>query len=111
LAQDETSGPRTSAKSRVLPTDPLPPEHLKEPPQDFYCPVTYCLMLRPHLTSCCGQNLSEEAAKRIQAEGKACPLCRASTWSKKINREMQKEVKSLQTCPMKDSPLVTRSTW
>ncbi|CAI8050345.1 Ankyrin repeat domain-containing protein 29 [Geodia barretti] len=131
--KDGSSGP---SKSRVLPTDPLHPDYLfvKEPSQDFYCPVTYCLMLRPHLTSCCRQNLSKEAATRIQGEGKACPLCRASKWSTKINKEMRKKVKSLKilcpnvdrgcqwqgklydfdshvkSCPMNDSPLVTRPT-
>ena len=36
---------------------------VEQPPADFFCPVTTDLLLQPHLTSCCGNYLSEEAIK------------------------------------------------
>ena len=43
--------------------------------EGFYCPVTFELLLDPHQTMCCGQEISAEVATRLQKEGKACPLC------------------------------------
>ena len=43
--------------------------------KNVFCPVTHDLLLQPHLTACCGNHLSQEAAMRIQEEGGACPLC------------------------------------
>ena len=56
---------------------------VEQPSKNFLCPVTYGLLLQPHLTACCGKHLSEEAAMKIQGEttiwlqgeGGACPLC------------------------------------
>ena len=76
---------------------------MEEPSQDFYCPVTFGLMLQPHLTSCCQQNISVEAVNRLQREKKTCPLCRASKWSTKINKEFRYEVQRLRVfCPHVD---------
>ena len=55
----------------------------EQPPENFFCPVTCGLLLQPHLTTCCGNHLSQEAAMKIQGEttiwiqgeGGACPLC------------------------------------
>ena len=48
-----------------------------EPPTvDFFCPVTYELLLNPHQTTCCGNHLSEKAVDRLQREGKPCPMCK-----------------------------------
>ena len=35
---------------------------VEQPSDDFFCPVTFSLLLQPHLTSCCGKHLSQEAA-------------------------------------------------
>ena len=109
-----------------------PPEYLfvEEPSRDFYCPVTFGLLLQPHRTSCCGkQHLSELAVVRIKEEGGGCPLCRASQWGTEIDEEFQHKVQALcvfcahvdrgcewkgmvrefdthvVSCPMKDAPL------
>ena len=102
-----------------------------EPPDEFICPVTRDLMLKPHLTSCCGGLLSEEAVTRIQEEGKPCPLCKGSHWSTMFDKRFLRKVnllrvfcwnenrgcgwqgelasfqKHVQTCPMKHDPLMT----
>ena len=118
---------------------PSPPKPASEedylfveaPSEEFYCPVTFGLLLEPHLTSCCGKHLSQEAATRIQGEGGGCPLCKAPSWSTVLNKHFQRQVKSLcvfcrheergcgwqgelgtldshaQSCPMRDAPLMT----
>ena len=104
---------------------------VEEPSDDFFCPVTMGLLLQPHLTSCCGKHLSQEAAARIQGERGACPLCKEQSWSTVLNKHFQRQVNSLhvfcchedrgcgwqgelaafhhhvESCPMRDSPLMT----
>ncbi|CAI8045380.1 hypothetical protein GBAR_LOCUS25100, partial [Geodia barretti] len=77
----------------------LPPRRKKmkydaeEPPADFICPVTYKLLLQPHLTLCCGAHISPEAATTIQRDGMPCPLCKTSGWSTVLNKHFQRQVK------------------
>ena len=53
-------------------------DFVEQPSEDFFCPVTFELLLNPHQTTCCGHHLSEKAAKRLQREGKPCPMCKES---------------------------------
>ena len=141
--------PQSQGKSRVIdvvkyplyratpslsPSKPASEEDylfVEAPSEEFYCPVTTGLLLEPHLTSCCGKHLSQEAATRIQREGGACPLCKAPSWSTMLNKHFQRQVKSLcvfcrheergcgwqgelgtldshvQSCPMRDAPHMT----
>ena len=104
---------------------------VERPPDDFLCPVTKDLLVHPYLTSCCGCNLSHEAATRIQKEGGACPVCKEAHWNTMLNKHFQRQVNSLHVfcryesrgcgwqgelvsfhnhvkrCPMSDSPLIT----
>ena len=109
-----------------------PPEYpfVKEPSGDFYCPVTFGLLVQPHRTSCCKkQPLSELAVVRIKEERGKCPLCRASQWETQLDEEFQQKVQGLRvfcahvdrgcqwkgmvrefdnhiaSCPMKNAPL------
>ena len=76
---------------------------VKEPTQDFYCPVTFYLMLQPHRTSCCRQNMLQEVASILQRERKTCPMCRAEEWRTELNKELQEEVQVLRVfCPHVD---------
>ena len=68
---------------------------IEQPSDDFFCPVTYGLLLQPYLTSCCGKHLSQEATTRIQREGGACPLCMTSRWSTVLNKYFQRQVNAL----------------
>ena len=104
---------------------------VEQPSDDFFCPVTTGLLLQPHLTSCCGKHLSQEAATRIQGEGGACPLCKMPRWTTMLSKHFQRQVNQLrvfcrhedrgcgwqgelsdlerhvQSCPMRDQPLMT----
>ena len=45
--------------------------------QGYFCPVTFELLKDPRQTNGCrGKNLSRAAAKHLEAQGKACPLCK-----------------------------------
>ena len=75
----------------------------EQPSYEFFCPVTFSLLLRPHLTSCCGNHLSQEAATRIQGVGGTCPLCKATHWYTTYNKHFRRQVKSLRVfCRHKD---------
>ena len=65
---------------------------VEDPDEDFLCPVTMGLLLQPHLTTCCGKHLSQEAAKQIKKEGKACPLCKSTEWSTVMNHHFRRRV-------------------
>ena len=51
-------------------------DFVEQPSEDFFCPVTFELLLNPHRTTCCGHHLSEKAVNRLQHEGKPCPMCK-----------------------------------
>ena len=53
-------------------------DFVEPPAEDFFCPVTFELLLNPHQTTatCCGHHLSEKAVDRLQLEGKPCPMCK-----------------------------------
>ena len=122
---------------RTMPTvnqpKPSPEEDLslvEQPSDDFFCPVTFGLLLQPHLTSCCGKHISQEAVTRIMGEGGACPLCKMP-WKTMLDKSFQRQVSSLhvfcryeergcgwqgdlaafhhhvRSCPMSDAPLMT----
>ena len=51
-------------------------DFVERPSEDFFCPVTFELLLDPHQTTCCGNHLSEKAAKKLKDAGKPCPMCK-----------------------------------
>ena len=113
---------------------PLPAQEdfpfVEEPSKDFFCPVTYGLLLQPHLTACCGKHLSHKAATWIQKEGGRCPLCNEIGLKTMLDKGLQRKVNGLrvfchhedrgcgwqgelsgfehhvQSCPMKTAPLI-----
>ena len=68
---------------------------VEQPSKDYFCPVMFGLLLKPHLTSCCGNHISQEAASRIQRERGACPLCNTHRWSTMFSKHFQRQVKSV----------------
>ena len=53
------------------------------------------ILLEPHLTTCCGNHISQKAATRIKSEGGPCPQCREASWSTVLDKYFQRRVKSL----------------
>ena len=118
----------TALMSHVTPSTEQEYLFVEEPLKDFFCPVTYGLLLQPHLTECCGKHLSWEAVARIQGEGGACPLCNTAPFNTMLNKHFLRQVNELRvfchheergcewqgelsdlerhisTCPIRDAP-------
>ena len=62
---------------------------------DMFCPVTKGLLLQPHLTACCGNHLSEEAALRIKKDKGACPLCKEEKLVTMLDKNTQRKTKKV----------------
>ena len=68
------------------------------------CPITSEIMLDPHLTTCCGNNLSAQAVRKLQRDKKPCPFCKKSPseWSSVLDKKHQRFVRALRVrCPQK----------
>ena len=68
-------------------------DFVEKPTQDFFCPVSLEYLLEPQLTFCCGHHLSLQAAKRLQEEGKPCPMCNSEEWSAVLDTTSAKPTK------------------
>ena len=51
-------------------------DFVKQPSQNYFCPVTSALLLEPHQTLCCGKHIQEEAVAELTRKKARCPLCR-----------------------------------
>ena len=51
-------------------------DFVEQPSEDFFCPVTFELLIDPHQTTCCGNHLSLSTVTRLQHDGKPCPMCK-----------------------------------
>ena len=79
-------------------------DFVDRPSQDFFCPVSFELLLEPQLTSCCGNHLSIEAATRLQREGKACPMCNGEQWQYMLDKNHRRKVHQVRVhCWHKDN--------
>ena len=65
---------------------------LEAPPKDFFCPVTFSLLLEPHQTSCCGKHLSADAISKISGK---CPMCKKEEFSTTLDKHFQRQVQEL----------------
>ena len=73
---------------------------LEQPSHDFFCPVTFDVLLEPCLTECCGNHLSETAYQRLQ--GKPCPMCKEERLTAVKDKYHKRRVSSLKVrCPHK----------
>ena len=71
-------------------------DFVETPSEEFFCPVSYKVPLDPVQTnSCCGNHLSRSVADRLQAEGKPCPICRATPLKVVEDRFFKRKVRQL----------------
>ena len=71
-------------------------DFVEQPSKEFFCPVTFELLLEPYLTTCCGNHLSQRAVNRLKQEKKPCPICKEpelATVLDKFHRRRVHEVK------------------
>ena len=77
-------------------------DFVEEPHKDFFCPVTFELLLSPHLTTCCGNHISETAVKRLKRENKPCPICKEPELAAFLDKYHRRRVREVQVhCPHK----------
>ena len=101
LDLDDAAEP-THASQRDAQSTEVDYDFVKRPSEEFFCPVTLGLLLEPHLTSCCGNHLSEEAVSRLKRDNMPCPVCKEPelvTMSDKFYRRKVCEIKVY--CPHK----------
>ena len=67
---------------------------------EFFCPVSFTVLLEPYQTQCCGNHLSEEAYRCLQ--GQPCPVCREENLVAMKDKFHKRRVLSLKVrCPHK----------
>ena len=75
-------------------------DFVERPSEDFFCPVTFELLLDPHLTACCGNHLSQRAVTRLKSEGKPCPICKEPDLATILDKYHRRRVRVVQVrCP------------
>ena len=72
---------------------------LEAPSHNYFCPVTYGLLLEPYQTDCCGKHLSKDAIAKLTMSAQ-CPMCQQEGFSATHDKHFQREVKELLVfCP------------
>ena len=67
-------------------------DFVEEPPQEYFCPVTFSLLLDPYQTRCCGNLLSRKAIQEL--EGKPCPVCREGSNRRQVSQKKSQDTES-----------------
>ena len=68
----------------------------EKPSEEYFCPVTFELLIDPVQTNfCCGNHLSRAVAEQLQAEGKPCPLCKKAPLKTTDDRFFKRKVRQL----------------
>ena len=75
-------------------------DFVEQPLEEFFCPVSFAVLLEPYQTQCCGNHLSQEAYQRLQ--GQPCPVCREENlMAMKDNFHKRKALSLKVRCPHK----------
>ena len=75
-------------------------DFVEQPPEEFFCPVTFAVLLEPYQTQCCANQLSQETYQRLQ--GQPCPVCREKNLAAMKDNFHKRRVLSLKVrCPHK----------
>ena len=56
-------------------------DFVEEPTTEFFCAVSLQLLREPQQTDCCGHHFSVDVARRLQREGKPCPVCQRANFT------------------------------
>ena len=110
---EEKSLPNTQALDAVKVTRPSPSvqpsqqnefDFIELPPRDYFCPISFDLLLEPQQTKCCGHHLSLEVTTKLQKEGKPCPMCKSEEWSADLDKYHRRKVHQVRVrCWYKES--------
>ena len=75
-------------------------EFVREPPKEFFCPVSFELLLEPQQTDCCGHHVTLEVARRLREEGRPCPICQQPHFTTHADKFHGRKVREVSVrCP------------
>ena len=75
-------------------------DFVEQPPEEYFCPVSFAVLLEPYQTQCCGNHLAKESYERLQ--GQPCPVCREENLTAMKDKFHKRRVLSLKVrCPHK----------
>ena len=75
-------------------------DFVERPSEDFFCPVTFELLLDPYLTAGCGNHLSQRVMTRLKSEGKLCPICKKPSLATMLDKFHRRKLHAVQVhCP------------
>ncbi len=89
------------------PVEELPPndqtaeldyDFVKQPDQDYFCPVSLELLVESYQTTCCGHHISQQAANRLIRERKPCPMCKVKEFNTQPDKYFKRKVRQLKVC-------------
>ena len=81
------------AEEKTLPEENY--DFVEKPSDIFFCPILSGLLLQPHLTTCCGIHLSEEAASITKGLYQPCPFCQQQEWESILDKSFVRQVREL----------------
>ena len=82
----------------ALPAAEVDYDFVEKPSEDFFCPITFDLLIEPYLTPCCGNHLSPEAVTNLQ--GQPCPVCKEPNLNPVHDKFFKRKVYELEVrCP------------
>ena len=75
-------------------------DFVEQPPEEYFCPVSFAVLFEPYQTQCCGNLLSKESYDRLQ--GQPCPVCREENLTANKDKFHRRKVATLKVrCPHK----------
>lgn len=69
-----------------------PDDFIESPPAEYFCPITFELLLNPYLSSCCGNHFSKQAVDKFD---ESCHMCRQNTPNIMLDKAYQRRLLSL----------------
>ena len=75
-------------------------DFVEQPPEEYFCPVSFAVLFEPYQTQCCGNLLSKESYDRLR--GQPCPVCREENLTANKDKFHRRKVATLKVrCPHK----------
>ena len=73
-------------------------EFVQRPPEVIQTECSICLQVlkEPHMISCCGHNFCKPCIKRVEKDGKSCPLCNEVGFSLMHNKGLERSLRELE---------------
>ena len=71
-------------------------EFVKDPSEDFDCPVCFQIMQDPFLTACCGNHFCKVCMESTKEKNNRCPFCKEKRIAGIVDKKLQRQMNELQ---------------